>query len=228
MYAAKCEESLTQNRLYCPAPTCSTFIPPRSYAPVDERNTVAEIDGIRLQLSVISVDRDGIKPETKCPACSLVFCTGCRGEPHISPGENDVLPRCTRLDIHSDPKLERNLTKWGVKRWYVSSLPTIVIGFLAYMSLVINSPKCRCCVRLMSGCSHVRCQCQFEFCFKCLAEWNGTSLSNSKSPVPSSIRPPFAQVLETDRVSIHGIFPTTRFFFFNTPFSTYCYQDDGY
>ncbi len=227
MYAAKCEESLTQNRLYCPAPTCSTFIPPRSYAPVDERNTVAEIDGIRLQsrssLWIVTASslRRNARPAPWSFAPVAVASRTSRQERTTS------CLAARALIFTTDPKLERNLTKWGVKRWYVSSLPTIVIGFLAYMSLVINSPKCRCCVRLMSGCSHVRCQCQFEFC---LSVWPSGTVRRLATQNPLSLAPsaPFCSSSRNGS-SVHSWdLSHNSFFFFNTPFSTYCYQDGGY
>lgn len=81
------------------------------------------------------------KRSVTCPKCRANLCTTCRGPTHPTNGKE-----CTNKRVDFDPQLEAKLKKWGIKR----------------------CPKCNAGVRLMYGCPHVRCRCNYSFCFGCL------------------------------------------------------------
>jgi IBR domain, a half RING-finger domain len=153
LYKAKYEEWATADRIYCPIPTCSTFIPPRMYTKTCQRPPVSYGDaGATATVLTPSAPNafNNLKKETKphvvCPTCDVSVCTKCRSLTHI--GE------CPESDL--DPALEEQLKKWKIKR----------------------CPKCRAGVRRMYGCSHIECRCGAHFCWECMLPINQCSVSS--------------------------------------------------
>src|SRR6266542_6521693 len=114
LYKAKYEEWSTPERLYCPVPSCSAFIPPRLYIEPSRTSQTPspERHGAPTQSLGASVQRAlgmkplPTKPSVSCPTCSTSVCTQCRSPTHA--GE------CPKSDL--DPLLEEQLKKWKVKR----------------------------------------------------------------------------------------------------------------
>jgi len=137
LYKSKYEEFSTPNRLYCPVPTCSAFIPPKTY--VIPKSTLSDdftflttslgpFTGLRPQAPVFQSNGSvqsptETRPRVSCPDCGVVICMKCRAVAHL--GE------CSGSDI--PPELEERLKKWRIKR----------------------CPRCRAGVRKVFGCSHV-------------------------------------------------------------------------
>jgi hypothetical protein len=153
LYKAKYEEWATPDRIYCPVPTCSAFIPQRLYikirqGPSTPRNTSRITDtSNQLQNLQQALPKKDIKPHVACPTCGISVCTKCRSLSHIG--------TCPESDI--DPVLEEQLKKWKIKR----------------------CPKCRTGVRRMYGCSHIECRCGAHFCWECLLPINQCGVSFS-------------------------------------------------
>ncbi|PVH85341.1 hypothetical protein DL98DRAFT_511810 [Cadophora sp. DSE1049] len=140
LYKAKLEEWMTPGKLYCPVPTCSTFIPPRLYqkpakkgfvqidhSTVDDRNPVTADSQTQPSTDV--------KVGVACPKCSVQICTDCRSFTHNGHCREDL-----------DPALAEQLKKWKIKR----------------------CPRCRTGVRKVYGCSHIECRCGAHFCWQCM------------------------------------------------------------
>ncbi|CZR60369.1 uncharacterized protein PAC_10265 [Phialocephala subalpina] len=89
LYKAKFEEWSTPDRLYCPVPTCSTFISPRLYIK-----------------PTLLLKKKTENHHVSCPKCGTSVCTKCRNLAHISD--------CPESDL--DPALEEQLKKWKIKR----------------------------------------------------------------------------------------------------------------
>jgi hypothetical protein len=142
LYKAKYEEWATPDRIYCPVPTCSAFIPQRLYIKIRQGSSAPRnahiIPGTfnQSQISQQASPKKDIKPHVACPTCGVSVCTNCRSLSHIG--------NCPKKDI--DPVLEEQLKKWKIKR----------------------CPKCRTGVRRMYGCSHIECRCGAHFCWECL------------------------------------------------------------
>jgi hypothetical protein len=142
LYKAKYEEWSTPDRIYCPVPTCSTFIPQRLYIKIRQNPySPCNIPGItstfnQSQYMQNEAPKKDVKPHVACPTCGVSVCTKCRSFSHIG--------NCPGSDI--DPVLEEQLKKWKIKR----------------------CPKCRTGVRRMYGCSHIECRCGAHFCWECL------------------------------------------------------------
>ncbi|CAG8949517.1 hypothetical protein HYFRA_00007749 [Hymenoscyphus fraxineus] len=105
LYKSKYEEWSTPNRIYCPVPTCSAFIPPKLYAIPEKPLYVLD-----PQFNPSQPPQPGLaptqRPNVQCPACYTSICTTCRSFSHR--GE------CKESDI--DPLLEKKLKKWKIKR----------------------------------------------------------------------------------------------------------------
>ncbi|KAI9873453.1 MAG: hypothetical protein M1830_000397 [Pleopsidium flavum] len=165
LYRAGYEEWSTPNRVYCPVPSCSAFIPSRLIAtttlpvsprsrhidlekvgrgPEDDRRTVTFGTGVKMEIhtppptppSTSGTPRSPSPPTVSCPRCVAQVCVSCKQLTH--PG----VP-CTSNDL--DPELAVLLTKWKIKR----------------------CPKCRAAVKRMFGCSHIRCRCGAQWCWYC-------------------------------------------------------------
>lgn len=154
LYKAKFEEYSTPDRLYCPVPTCSTFIPPRLFrrpkateevmnfqlpviAHLDGQNETPQDPSFVMNMSLQSPA--ATKPLVSCPTCEVSICTKCRALEHVGECSGDL-----------DPAFEELLKKWRIKR----------------------CPKCRTGVRKVYGCSHVECRCGAHFCWACLKPYN--------------------------------------------------------
>lgn len=161
LFKAKYEEWNTPNRIYCPVPTCSAFIPHRLF-PVSAQNSEGpkENQAVDKQHYSIAMVGTSVKveidtppptppgsssphpssqapPSISCPKCETNICCSCKQLAH------DGFP-CPEVR-DTDPLLERALRKWGYKR----------------------CPKCHAGVRRMWGCSHIRCRCGAQWCWEC-------------------------------------------------------------
>lgn len=148
LYKIKYEEWATPDRIYCPVPTCSTFIPQRLYIKIRPGQPVPRYDTANtLPVPFIqsTSPKKDIKPHVACPTCGVSVCTQCRSLSHVD--------ACPESDL--DPGLEEQLRKWKIKR----------------------CPKCRAGVRKMYGCSHVQCRCGAHFCWECLLPINQCGVS---------------------------------------------------
>lgn len=143
LYKEKFEEWTTADRIYCPVPSCSAFIPPRLYI-----QPMASPTSVHSRPQAMNGESSTQTPRlttTKrqcvgCPKCHMVICTTCRGSSHIG--------ACPETDL--DSGLSETLTRLKIKR----------------------CPKCRAGIRKMFGCSHVNCLCGAHFCFGCLAPFS--------------------------------------------------------
>lgn len=170
LYRTKFEEWSTSHRVYCPVPTCSTFIPGRlipatiSPTPPHSRNDNSEGNG------------EALKNERQTPNETVIFGTGIQMEIHTPPPtppstDDTPIPQsppmiscpqcaaqicvsckqlkhpqrpCSANDL--DPELAALLKRWKIKR----------------------CPKCRTAVKRMFGCSHIGCRCGAQWCWGCL------------------------------------------------------------
>jgi hypothetical protein len=98
-FKSKYEEWSTPNPLYCPVPTCSTFIPNR-LLPQAAKSSKQRID------SVIGTPTS---PEIPCPKCSTDICTKCRQLAHPN-------QMCENLAFGVDEETAKLLKSWGYKR----------------------------------------------------------------------------------------------------------------
>ncbi|KAJ9156371.1 hypothetical protein NKR23_g1394 [Pleurostoma richardsiae] len=120
-YEAKHEEWSTFDKLYCPIPRCSAFIPAGLYLEDPAQNKLRPLTA------------DTSKNQTvQCPECNIEMCTTCRGIAH--PIEGD---QCTSPRADFDPVLEAQFKKWGVKRCPRCKAPVrLMYG--------CSSVQCRC------------------------------------------------------------------------------------
>lgn len=101
-YREKYEEWSTPDPIYCPIPTCSTFIPNRliSSAPATKKAGKQRAD------SVLEVPKN---PTVACPKCCADICLKCRQLSH--PGAP-----CNEMPFGIDEKTAAVLKRWGYKR----------------------------------------------------------------------------------------------------------------
>jgi hypothetical protein len=163
LYKAKYEEWATPDRIYCPIPTCSAFIPPRMYTKIRPRPAASYNDAADTTTfptpsspNAFSNPKKEMKPRVACPACGVSVCTKCRSLTHI--GE------CPESGL--DPALEEQLKKWKIKR----------------------CPKCRTGVRRMYGCSHIECRCGAHFCWECMLPINQCGVSSHLPFIPRIVQ----------------------------------------
>lgn len=146
LFKAKHEEWNTADRLYCPVPSCSAFIPPRLFlgpghlgappsSPPPEVEQQGEAEGSVSKVvgppgSIVT------KAKVACPECHSLICTSCHSLTHDG--------NCPQTDL--DPELALTLERWKIKR----------------------CPKCRTGLRKMYGCNHVECHCGAHFCYACM------------------------------------------------------------
>lgn len=143
LYKVKYEEWNTSDRIYCPIPSCSTFIPPRLYIqpPVTSAPLLPNNNKTAILLNEESANENTpsgttMRPSVGCPICHTLVCTACHTSSHIG--------ACPLSDL--EPGMEQILSKFKIKR----------------------CPKCRAGIRKMFGCSHVNCLCGAHFCWGCL------------------------------------------------------------
>ncbi|KAH8685646.1 hypothetical protein BGZ60DRAFT_97103 [Tricladium varicosporioides] len=146
LYKAKHEEWSTPDRIYCPVPTCSTFISPKTYTestkPIESSLLPADwqpidVSQVSEQTKLPEPATRNVKPIVACPKCCTSICTKCRSFTHTGD--------CKESDL--EPELAAVLKKWRIKR----------------------CPKCRAGVRRMFGCAHIECRCGAHFCWVCLS-----------------------------------------------------------
>ncbi|ODH53415.1 hypothetical protein GX48_00245 [Paracoccidioides brasiliensis] len=160
-FKAKHEEWSTANRVYCPVPTCSAFIPYRLFPP-DYRPTALKLAKPEVKEnppSTLSPAQLQTPPPTppslpssprpqhasiSCPECAIEICCACKQMAHLG-------ALCPEDAGELDPELAKLLKQWKVKR----------------------CPKCRGAVRRMYGCSHIACRCGDQWCWHCTQpiEW---------------------------------------------------------
>ncbi|PGH10422.1 hypothetical protein GX51_00181 [Blastomyces parvus] len=151
-FKSKHEEWATANRVYCPVPTCSAFIPYRLF-PADYRHTSAKPKAdenlpesprpTQLQTPPPTPPTSTTPPPPEppsipCPGCSIEICCNCKQLAHQG-------TLCREDAGELDPELAALLKKWRIKR----------------------CPKCRGAVRLMYGCNHMACRCGDQWCWQC-------------------------------------------------------------
>jgi hypothetical protein len=98
-FKSKYEEWSTPNPLYCPVPTCSTFIPNRLFAQAPKPG----------KQRIDSVIGTPTSPEIPCPKCSSDICTKCRQLAHPN-------QMCENLAFGVDEETAKLLKSWGYKR----------------------------------------------------------------------------------------------------------------
>lgn len=144
LFKEKYEEWSTPNRVYCPVPTCSAFIPYRLFPtsamkgrmPAQKGNHTVPT-GIQTPPPTPPFSASEVPPSIPCPKCAVLICCSCKQFAH--PGTP-----CSEIqDI--DPEIADLLRRWGIKR----------------------CPKCRAAVRRMYGCSHIQCRCGAQWCWWC-------------------------------------------------------------
>lgn len=106
LYKAKYEEWATTDRIYCPVPTCSAFIPQRLYVDVRHRPGASPNDLPPITTLIAAQPKKEMKPHVACPTCNVTVCTKCKSLSHLE--------ECPESDL--DPKLEEQLKKWKIKR----------------------------------------------------------------------------------------------------------------
>ncbi|PGH20396.1 hypothetical protein AJ80_03541 [Polytolypa hystricis UAMH7299] len=165
LYKAKYEEWATPNRVYCPVPTCSTFIPPRLFvgdakSPVETQEKESQVEAIpdpfavfgtglkvkfqapepasstETQLPVLSLSPP--PRSIPCPQCSTPVCCSCKRLAHEG-------VTCPSNAGELDTELAAVLKKLRIKQ----------------------CPKCRAGVRKMFGCNHISCRCGNQWCWRC-------------------------------------------------------------
>lgn len=147
LFKEKYEEWSTPNRVYCPIPTCSAFIPYRLFPTSAVKDRIPAQKGANLNQTVPTglqtppptppLSAPEVAPSIPCPKCAVLICCSCKQLAH--PGT----PCSETPDI--DPEIADLLQRWGIKR----------------------CPKCRAAVRRMYGCSHIQCRCGAQWCWWC-------------------------------------------------------------
>lgn len=141
LYRAKYEEWATVNRVYCPVPTCSAFIPPRFF-PRNIKDLLPKSKKEKMQEKKALPEKpnfEKVEPSyVHCPKCTVQICCSCKQLHH--PGS-----QCPETVDGLDPELARLFRLWGIKRCY----------------------KCRAAVRKMMGCNLIACRCGAHWCFNC-------------------------------------------------------------
>lgn len=158
VFKEKYEEWGTPNRVYCPVPTCSAFIPDRLFPVPEEPNprvggrpvlakksssqTIIPVNSLPTPPSSCPSPTFETISSIPCPKCGIDICCSCKQLSH--PGSS-----CSEVpDL--DPELADLLKRWGIKR----------------------CPKCRAAVRRMFGCSHIQCRCGAQWCWFCTAPYD--------------------------------------------------------
>lgn len=140
---------MTADRMYCPIPSCSAFIPPRLLRAASKQNTSPPTPPPECEVKQDATEVDfedkvdmvvSSKVIVCCPDCHTKVCASCRAVSHLGD--------CVVSDI--DPELKAALERWKIKR----------------------CPKCRTGLRRMYGCNHVECHCGAHFCYACLRPSN--------------------------------------------------------
>ncbi|KAK2809660.1 hypothetical protein FQN50_003717 [Emmonsiellopsis sp. PD_5] len=154
----KHEEWSTANRVYCPVPTCSIFIPyrlfPAEFRPGAVKQVKKEVKGEREPTVTFGPTQMQTPPPTppastptphpehvaiSCPGCTVEICCSCKQLAHRGAS-------CPEGAGELPSELAELLEKWNIKR----------------------CPKCRAAVRRMYGCSHIACRCGDQWCWHCL------------------------------------------------------------
>ncbi|KAI9773912.1 MAG: hypothetical protein M1840_006138 [Geoglossum simile] len=167
LFREKFEEWHTTDRIYCPVPTCSTFIPNRLLLtpPASPKQVNPENAEMVEQLQADNASAGGEGEErvsavlsintTETSGLALMQVSG-SNDPHTSAVscpkcEAAICVRCRRLSHpHSpcegeDRSVTAFLNKFKLKR----------------------CPKCRNAVKKMFGCDHIRCRCGAQWCWAC-------------------------------------------------------------
>jgi hypothetical protein len=144
-YRTKFEEWRTdaKDRVYCPRPTCSVFIPLKQLRAAgkipDETNAKGKRDS--KDPAVPSLEGLAATPSIDCPKCTTVICVACKSFAH---------PMEPCQDETQNDEMLALLAKWGYKR----------------------CPRCGHGTRKMFGCSHMQCICGAHWCWGCERNFN--------------------------------------------------------
>jgi hypothetical protein len=144
-YRTKFEEWKTdaKDRVYCPKPTCSVFIPLKALRATgkipDETNAKEKRDS--KDPAVPSLEELAATPSIECPKCTTIICVTCKSFAH-------PMEPC-KAETQNDEMLAL-LLKWGYKR----------------------CPRCGHGTRKMFGCSHMQCLCGAHWCWGCERNFN--------------------------------------------------------
>jgi hypothetical protein len=136
-FRQKYEEWSTPNPLYCPVPTCSTFISNRLLKQKRDRR-------------VDSLVGPPTAPNVSCPECDTDICTSCRQLAHAD-------SVCAQLTFGVDKEMAALLKDWGYKR-----CPKCGQGVRRMYGC--NHMECLCGAHWCWVCQRARDECDFE-CF---------------------------------------------------------------
>lgn len=136
-YKASYEEWSTPKPLYCPVPTCSTFIPDR---------LLPRQPGNKGKRKVDSGTGTPTSPTFHCPKCEGGICITCRQVTHP-----DRL--CAALELGLDSDTAALLKRWGYKR-----CPKCSQGLKRMYGC--NHMECRCGAHFCWGCMRSRDDCE--------------------------------------------------------------------
>jgi hypothetical protein len=166
IYKAKYEEWATLDRIYCPVPTCSTFIPQRLYIKIQQgRSTPHNVPNSTFDQAQHTEPKKHIKQRIACPACGVSVCTKCRSYSHIG--------NCPESDI--DPVLEEQLKKWKIKR-----CPKCRAGVRKMFGC--SHVECRCGAHFCFECLLPIGQCQVSIIFLGVALFDSTGNLRNQMP----------------------------------------------
>ncbi|KAI9816480.1 MAG: hypothetical protein M1827_001612 [Pycnora praestabilis] len=169
LFKAKFEEWNTPNRVYCPVPSCSAFIPnrllptpppslkfakaevseqafgfPARTSPTEATSQVTFGTGVKMEVHEATRMQPSPSASSVSSSTSTVSCPKC--DISICTSCKQIHHPGSPCTSDLDPGLEDLLTKWKIKR----------------------CPKCRTAVKRMFGCSHMRCRCGAQWCWYCL------------------------------------------------------------
>ena len=127
----------------------------------------------------------------ECNDCGFKFCRECKraASEHILPSDGSWLP-CERVEEHL-------LTEWRT----------------ANRHKVKACPKCHVLTEHISGCSHMRCRCGFEWCWLCLRRYQGRYVGLTGKPDQKCTCPPIKDGASSSAngiVELEGGNDTTR------------------
>lgn len=147
-YKRKFEEWKTdaRDRVYCPKPTCSAFIPLKQLRaagkiPAVEEASAKEKRDSKDPVAPFVTDPATISPSINCPKCTTVICITCKSFAH-------PMEPC-KAETQNDEMMAL-LVKWGYKRCH----------------------RCGHGTRKMFGCSHMQCICGAHWCWGCERDFN--------------------------------------------------------
>lgn len=187
LFMAKYEEWSATDRVYCPVPSCSAFIPrrmiPGSNPETEEyerpnkgREPNLSISGLapynKFHLDDLHNPPEVIPIESSLVSSSGVTVSGVEPGPKISAApidgpasDNPVLRfTCPKCKVSLCTKCHQ---RTHLKEPCVANSTEIDPAVLRRLGIK-RCPKCAQGVKIMFGCSHIRCRCGANFCSKCM------------------------------------------------------------